>query len=129
MDENGEDLGGAKIGLFVPSAKEFTEDTAILVTTSAEDGSFWFENVPYGLWIVLEISQPEVFVLEIVSLDAEGKGIAQTDLPLGSYYLKEHSTDAHYLLSGVIPRERPMKSKMKPARASIMRLIKATSRL
>lgn len=63
MDENGEGLGGAKIGLFAPSAKEFTEETAILVTTSAEDGSFQFENIPYGLWIVREISQPEGFVL------------------------------------------------------------------
>ena len=63
LDENGEGLGGAKIGLFAPSAKEFTEETAILVTTSAEDGSFQFENIPYGLWIVREISQPEGFVL------------------------------------------------------------------
>lgn len=63
LDENGKALGGAKIGLFAPSAKEFTEETAILVTTSAEDGSFQFENVPYGLWIVREISQPEGFVL------------------------------------------------------------------
>lgn len=63
LDENGEGLGGAKIGLFAPSAKEFTEETAIMVTASAEDGSFQFENVPYGLWIVREIEQPEGFVL------------------------------------------------------------------
>ncbi|GFI19269.1 hypothetical protein IMSAGC009_04449 [Lachnospiraceae bacterium] len=63
LDEDGEGLGGAKIGLFAPSAKEFTEETAILVTTSAEDGSFQFENIPYGLWIVREIEQPEGFVL------------------------------------------------------------------
>lgn len=63
LDEDGEDLGGAKIGLFAPSAKEFTEETAILVTTSAEDGSFRFEDIPYGLWIVREIEQPEGFVL------------------------------------------------------------------
>jgi LPXTG-motif cell wall-anchored protein len=63
LDEDGKGLGGAKIGLFAPSAKEFTEETAILVTTSAEDGSFQFENIPYGLWIVREIEQPEGFVL------------------------------------------------------------------
>ena len=63
LDEDGEGLGGAKIGLFAPSAKEFTEETAILVTTSAEDGSFRFEDIPYGLWIVREIEQPEGFVL------------------------------------------------------------------
>ena len=63
LDEDGEGLGGAKIGLFAPSAKEFTEETAIPVTTSAEDGSFRFEDIPYGLWIVREIEQPEGFVL------------------------------------------------------------------
>ena len=63
VDEDGKDLGGAKIGLFAPSAKEFTEETAILVTASAEDGSFQFEDIPYGLWIVREIEQPEGFVL------------------------------------------------------------------
>lgn len=63
VDEDGKDLGGAKIGLFAPSAKEFTEETAILVTTSAEGGSFQFEDIPYGLWIVREIEQPEGFVL------------------------------------------------------------------
>ena len=63
VDEDGKALGGAKIGLFAPSAREFTEETAILVTTSAEDGSFRFEDIPYGLWIVREIEQPEGFVL------------------------------------------------------------------
>lgn len=63
VDEDGKALGGAKIGLFAPSVKEFTEKTAILVTTSAEDGSFRFEDIPYGLWIVREIEQPEGFVL------------------------------------------------------------------
>lgn len=63
VDEDGKDLGGAKIGLFAPSAKEFTEETAILVTTSEEDGSFQFDDIPYGLWIVREIEQPEGFVL------------------------------------------------------------------
>lgn len=63
LDEDGEGLGGAKIGLFAPSAEEFTEESAILVTTSDEDGSFRFEDVPYGLWMVREIEQPEGFVL------------------------------------------------------------------
>ena len=63
LDEDGEGLGGAKIGLFAPSVEEFTEENAVLVTTSEEDGSFQFEDVPYGLWIIREISQPEGFVL------------------------------------------------------------------
>lgn len=63
MDEDGNDLAGATIGLFRPDATEFTEETALLVTKSAEDGSFFFENIPYGHWIVREIAPPESFVL------------------------------------------------------------------
>ena len=63
IDENGDALGGAKIGLFAPSVTEFTEENAIVVTTSAEDGTFSFSDIPYGKWIVREIEQPEGFVL------------------------------------------------------------------
>lgn len=63
VDENGDALGGAKIGLFAPSVTEFTEENAIVVTTSAEDGTFSFSDIPYGKWIVREIEQPEGFVL------------------------------------------------------------------
>lgn len=63
LDEDGNALAGAKIGLFAEKTETFTEKNAILVTTSAEDGSFLFEKVPYGNWIVREIEQPEGFVL------------------------------------------------------------------
>lgn len=63
VDENGDALSGAKIGLFAPSITEFTEENAILVTTSAEDGAFSFNDIPYGKWIIREIEQPEGFVL------------------------------------------------------------------
>lgn len=63
LDEDGNALAGAKIGLFAEKTEAFTEKNAILVTTSAEDGSFLFEKVPYGNWIVREIEQPEGFVL------------------------------------------------------------------
>ena len=38
-------------------------------------------------------------LLEIVSVDENGHAVCKTDLPLGSYYLKELSTDGHYILS------------------------------
>lgn len=63
VDENGEALEGAKIGIFAPDVEEFTEKTAILVATSGEDGTFQFDKVPYGKWIVREIESPEGFVL------------------------------------------------------------------
>lgn len=61
--EDGEALEGALIGLFAPGTEEFTEDTALMTAVSAEDGSFRFDNVPVGNWILREIQQPEGFVL------------------------------------------------------------------
>lgn len=74
LDEDGSGLGGAVIGLFAADAEEFTRETALLVTESAEDGSFAFEKVPYGTWYIREIEQPsaayllctEVFPVEII---------------------------------------------------------------
>lgn len=58
-DEDGNALGGALIGIF----KADTTENAIVTTTSADDGSFSFENVPYGTWIIREIENPTGFVL------------------------------------------------------------------
>lgn len=64
IDENGEALEGAVIGIFKDEETEFTKDTALMTTTSAKDGSFSFAKVPYGKWIVREIEQPKGFVLD-----------------------------------------------------------------
>lgn len=63
VDENGEALSGAVIGLFKTDGDEFTKENALITTVSAKDGSFSFENIPYGEWIVREIEQPTGFVL------------------------------------------------------------------
>lgn len=63
VDENGEALSGAMIGLFRSGETEFTKENALKTTVSAEDGSFSFEDIPYGTWIVREIEQPTGFVL------------------------------------------------------------------
>lgn len=48
-----------------------------MTTTSAEDGSFSFENIPYGTWYVREIEQPTGFVLDDtiypVTIGADGQ--------------------------------------------------------
>ena len=64
VDENGNALGGALIGLFRTDDGEFTKENALMTTTSAKDGSFSFENIPYGTWYVREIEQPAGFVLD-----------------------------------------------------------------
>lgn len=62
-DEDGNALGGALIGIFKTGTEEFTAETAIQTTTSADDGSFSFEKVPYGTWLIREIESPTGFVL------------------------------------------------------------------
>ena len=64
VDENGEALGGALIGLFKTDKDEFTKDNALMTAVSAEDGSFSFADIPYGTWYVREIEQPTGFVLD-----------------------------------------------------------------
>ena len=62
-DDNGVGLEGAQIGLFYPNSDEYTEDTALLITESGENGVFEFENIPFGHWIIAEIVQPEGYIL------------------------------------------------------------------
>ena len=56
-------LAGAVMGLFRPDTEEFTEENALLTATTAEDGSFAFENIPYGHWIVKEIAAPALYTV------------------------------------------------------------------
>lgn len=56
-------LAGAVMGLFQPDTEEFTEENALLTVTTGEDGSFAFENIPYGHWIEKEISAPALYTV------------------------------------------------------------------
>lgn len=62
--------------------------------------------VTFGLYAKEDISAadgsiiPADGLLEIVSVDENGQAMCKTDLPFGSFYLKELSTDSHYLLNG-----------------------------
>ena len=69
IDENGEVLGGALIGIFKADETEYTKEHAIMTATSEKDGSFSFAKVPYGKWIVREIEAPEGFVLDDTSYE------------------------------------------------------------
>ena len=63
IDEDGFAICGALFGLFRADEKEFAEETAILTCKSNEDGVFFFENVPYGKYIVREIEAAPAFIL------------------------------------------------------------------
>lgn len=63
IDEKGNALSDAVIGLFKPDETEFNVENALLTATSIEDGSFSFANVPYGDWVIREIKAPSGYVL------------------------------------------------------------------
>lgn len=63
IDEDGFAIAGAVFGLFKENETEFTEETALMTSTSNEIGVFGFENVSYGEWIVREIETPPSFKL------------------------------------------------------------------
>lgn len=63
VDAEDKVLSGAKIGLFRTDAEEFTEETAIMVTISDENGAFAFDEVPYGSYIIREMESPKGYVL------------------------------------------------------------------
>lgn len=63
VDEDGKVIAGAIFGLFRNDENEYTEENAFYVTESAEDGTFKFEKIPYGTWVVREIKPATGFVL------------------------------------------------------------------
>ena len=62
-DQDGNAIENAEFGLFKGDETEFIKDNAINVTISDETGAFIFDNIPYGKWIIKELSCPEQFVM------------------------------------------------------------------
>ena len=88
-DEDGKALGGALIGIFKTGTTEFTKETAIATTVSAEDGSFSFAKVPYGTWVIREIESPKGYVLseeEIAVIISEVDEIVE--ISLVNYFIR-----------------------------------------
>lgn len=62
-------------------------------------------NVSFGLYADEDLKAsngtviPKNGLIEIISCDEKGKAQFTTDIPIGSYYVKEISTDSHYILS------------------------------
>lgn len=62
-------------------------------------------TVTFGLFAAEDVTAadgsviPADGLLEILSVDEGGHAVCKTDLPFGSFYFKELSTDEHYILS------------------------------
>ena len=65
VDEDGNGLAGAVLGLFTPDTTEFTLENTYtgMTAVSGDDGSFTFENVPNGKYVVHEITPPDGYLL------------------------------------------------------------------
>lgn len=90
-DEDLNPIGKAVFGLFKPDETVFTESTALAVTESDENGAFSFTGIPYGKWIIKELSCPDRYVLsdklyevnitedgEVLSLGIQNKTVTGT---------------------------------------------------
>ena len=77
VDEAEKPLPGAVFGLFAEGTTEFLENAAFAVAKSSEDGSFSFENIPYGMWLVRELEAPAGYVLsgEIFEVRITGNNV------------------------------------------------------
>ncbi|MGF6990522.1 putative surface anchored protein [Lachnospiraceae bacterium PM6-15] len=62
-------------------------------------------SVTFGLYAAVELKASDETIipvdglLEYVTVNEKGEALCKTDLPFGSYYLKEIATDGHYLIS------------------------------
>lgn len=65
------------------------------------------KNISFGLYAKEDVVSssgtviPADGLIEIITLDENEAATANTDLPFGSYYIKEIATDEHYILSDI----------------------------
>ena len=107
IDENGEALGGAVIGLFKSADAEFTAENATLTTESAEDGSFTFgeDTIPYGTWYVREIEQPTGFVLnDTVYPVTIGKDGEVVEIEIVNEHIRGNVKTTNWIFRGCLMR-------------------------
>lgn len=80
--------------------KIFEQDEKFNIGNNGE-----IRNVSFGLYADEDLKAangsviPKDGLLEIITCNEKGKATFTTDLPIGSYYVKEISTDSHYILS------------------------------
>lgn len=97
VNEHGEPLEKAVFGLFKSNTTELNAENALLTTESDKDGKFSFSDIPYGEYIVKEITAPTGYILsdkqyevnisedgDVVEITAENRpvsvSISKTDI-------------------------------------------------
>lgn len=99
---DGEEKGleGAVFGLFKEGTMDLTSDNAVMFATSDESGYFVFGNVPYGDYLVVELTAPEGYVLSdarhfvSITYDTQVLGLKVINYPIiGSVELTKVDKD------------------------------------
>lgn len=93
-------LAGAVFGLFAEGTLELDAEHAILTAVSDENGAFAFEDVPYGDYVVVELTAPESYVLSdarhfvSITYDEQRIGLKVINYPvIGSVQLTKIDKD------------------------------------
>ncbi|WFA08017.1 LPXTG cell wall anchor domain-containing protein [Tissierella sp. Yu-01] len=76
VDESDRPLSGAKFGLYNSSGEKIAE-----ATSAGENGVVKFENIPYGIYIIKEISAPTGYIESDVTLNVSIKDNGETVYP------------------------------------------------
>ena len=63
VNEDGEGISGAVFGLFAPDETKFTQETALMTDETGNSGEFSFLGVPFGDWVIKELSCPPQYIL------------------------------------------------------------------
>ena len=109
-DEDNTPIEGVVFGLFSADETKFTKETAIVTVTTDVNGYFLFEDIPFGKWVIKELSCPKEYVLSeklydvSITKDGEILSLAITnEFVLGSVRVVKLSKDDHNKkLSGAV---------------------------
>lgn len=77
VDDNNAPVSGAVFGLFADGTTEFTEETALALSETSENGIFGFSELRYGKWLIKELTCPEKYVMsdEVFEVDISEDGV------------------------------------------------------
>ena len=96
-------LAGALFGLFMPDEKVLTAENAVMTGTSDEHGILSFMNVPYGRYVLSEISAPDGFEkTKDITVEINGDGQIREYHIVNSAIPETGDTNSLLIWSGIL---------------------------